>query len=78
MPANEQPWPKNHVLGIAYHDVEDRDPDQAVVAVRTERLIEQLAWLRENGYQPVTRRPDPGRPQWRSRAAAQGDPAQFR
>ena len=54
MPANEQPWPKNHVLGIAYHDVEDRDPDQAVVAVRTERLLEQLAWLRENNYKPVT------------------------
>ncbi|SEN44756.1 biofilm PGA synthesis lipoprotein PgaB [Pseudomonas sp. ok272] len=54
MPASEAPWPNNHVLGIAYHDVEDRDPDQAVVAVRTERLIEQLAWLRENGYQPVT------------------------
>ncbi|WP_065257463.1 poly-beta-1,6-N-acetyl-D-glucosamine N-deacetylase PgaB [Pseudomonas bananamidigenes] len=52
--ANEKPWPKNHVLGIAYHDVEDRDPDQAVVAVRTERMIEQLAWLRENGYRPVT------------------------
>jgi len=52
--ANEAPWPKNHVLGIAYHDVEDRDPDQALVAVRTERLIEQLAWLRENNYQPVT------------------------
>ena len=43
---NEAPWPKNHFLGIAYHDVEDRDPDQAVVAVRTERLVEQLAWLR--------------------------------
>lgn len=42
LPANEAPWPKNHVLGIAYHDVEDRDPDQAVVAVRTERMIEQL------------------------------------
>lgn len=54
MPANEKPWPKNHVLGIAYHDVEDRDPDQAVVAVRTERLLEQLAWLRENNYKPVT------------------------
>ena len=53
-PANEVPWPKNHFLGIAYHDVEDRDPDQAVVAVRTERLIEQLAWLRENGYQAVS------------------------
>ncbi|MHC8316817.1 poly-beta-1,6-N-acetyl-D-glucosamine N-deacetylase PgaB [Pseudomonas sp. LB3P31] len=52
--ANEAPWPKNHVLGIAYHDVEDRDPDQAVVAVRTERMIEQLAWLRENNYKPVT------------------------
>ncbi|VVN75835.1 poly-beta-1,6-N-acetyl-D-glucosamine N-deacetylase PgaB [Pseudomonas fluorescens] len=52
--ASETPWPKNHVLGIAYHDVDDRDPDQAVVAVRTERLIEQLAWLRENGYQPVS------------------------
>ncbi|WP_053153436.1 poly-beta-1,6-N-acetyl-D-glucosamine N-deacetylase PgaB [Pseudomonas sp. Pf153] len=52
--ANETPWPKNHVLGIAYHDVNDRDPDQALVAVRTERLIEQLAWLRENNYQPVT------------------------
>ncbi len=52
--ASEAPWPKNHFLGIAYHDVEDRDPDQAVVAVRTERLIEQLAWLRENGYQPVS------------------------
>jgi len=52
--ANEAPWPKNHVLGITYHDVEDLDPDQALVAVRTERLIEQLAWLRENNYQPVT------------------------
>src|SRR5471030_1871587 len=52
--ANETPWPKNHVLGIAYHDIEDRDPDQAVVAVRTERMIEQLAWLRENAYKPVT------------------------
>ena len=42
------------MLGIAYHDIEDRDPDQAVVAVRTERMIEQLAWLRENDYKPVT------------------------
>lgn len=54
LPHSEAPWPKNHVLGIAYHDIEDRDPDQRVVAVRTERMIEQLAWLRENGYRPVT------------------------
>ncbi|WP_339497750.1 poly-beta-1,6-N-acetyl-D-glucosamine N-deacetylase PgaB [Pseudomonas sp. EA_15y_Pfl1_P101] len=52
--ASEAPWPKNHFLGIAYHDVNDTDPDQAVVAVRTERLIDQLAWLRENGYQAVS------------------------
>jgi len=54
VPDNEAPWPKNHVLGIAYHNVDDRDPDQRVVGVRTERIIEQLAWLRENGYKPVT------------------------
>src|SRR5450830_511818 len=54
LPVNEAPWPKNHFLSLTYHDIEDRDPDQAVVAVRTERLLEQLAWLRENGYRPVT------------------------
>lgn len=54
VPVNEAPWPKNHFLSLTYHDIEDSDPDQAVVAVRTERLLEQLAWLRENGYRPVT------------------------
>lgn len=54
LPNNEAPWPKNHVLGIAYHDIEDRNPDQRVVAVRTDRMLQQLAWLRENGYKPVT------------------------
>lgn len=54
VPLNEAPWPKNHFLSLTYHDVEDRDPDQAVVAVRTDRLLEQLAWLRENHYRPVT------------------------
>ncbi|NBF06619.1 poly-beta-1,6-N-acetyl-D-glucosamine N-deacetylase PgaB [Pseudomonas sp. Fl5BN2] len=54
LPHTEAPWPKNHVLGIAYHDIADRDPDPRVVGVRTERMIQQLAWLRENGYRPVT------------------------
>lgn len=54
VPNNEAPWPKNHVLGIAYHDIQDRNPDQRVVAVRTDRLLQQLAWLRENDYRPVT------------------------
>ncbi len=50
----QQPWIKNTFLALAYHDVEDSDPDQAFVSVSTEHLVEQFAWLRENGYQPVT------------------------
>lgn len=50
----KQPWPDNKFLVLAYHDVEDSDPDQTFVSVRTDRLAEQFAWLRENGYQPVT------------------------
>ncbi|WYX19088.1 polysaccharide deacetylase family protein [Achromobacter xylosoxidans] len=41
-------------LALAYHDVEDEDPDQAFLSVRTDRLVDQLAWLRENGYQAVS------------------------
>ncbi|MGY8526086.1 poly-beta-1,6-N-acetyl-D-glucosamine N-deacetylase PgaB [Paracidovorax citrulli] len=50
----EQPWPRNHVAVLGYHDVEDGDPDQAYLSVRTDHLIAQLAWLRENGYQAVS------------------------
>lgn len=50
----ESEWPKNEFLTLAYHDVEDEDPDQTFLSVRTDRLVGQLAWLRENGYQPVT------------------------
>ena len=49
-----EPWPKNKYLALAYHDVEDTDPDQTFVSVTTERLKEQFSWLRENGYQPIT------------------------
>ena len=51
---SEQPWPRNHYLVLAYHDVEDEDPDQSFVSVRTDHLIEQFTWLRANGYRPVT------------------------
>src|SRR5690606_14692514 len=47
-------WPQNRFLALAYHDVEDSDPDQAFVSVSTEHLTQQFAWLRENGYQPIT------------------------
>src|SRR3546814_20801764 len=37
-----QPWLKNRLVAIAWHDVSDDAPDQEYVAVRTSRLIEQL------------------------------------
>ncbi|WP_336620892.1 hypothetical protein [Cupriavidus consociatus] len=53
--AAGQPWPdNNHLVVLAYHDVEDKDPDQAYLNVHTDHLIGQLAWLRENGYQAVS------------------------
>jgi biofilm PGA synthesis lipoprotein PgaB len=50
----DRPWPANHVLALAYHDVEDSDPDQRFLAVRTDQLVAQLEWLRNNGYQAVS------------------------
>ncbi|QVQ29035.1 poly-beta-1,6-N-acetyl-D-glucosamine N-deacetylase PgaB [Achromobacter deleyi] len=50
----EQPWVKGQFLALAYHDVEDENPDQGFLSVRTDRLAEQLAWLRANGYQAVS------------------------
>nr|WP_298114124.1 poly-beta-1,6-N-acetyl-D-glucosamine N-deacetylase PgaB [uncultured Pseudomonas sp.] len=52
--AGESPWPQGKVLALAYHDVEDRDADQTFMSVRTANLIEQLAWLKANGYQAVS------------------------
>src|SRR5690606_23364054 len=51
---SQQDWPMNKFLALAYHDVEDSDPDQTFVSVSTEHLVQQFAWLRENGYRPVT------------------------
>ncbi|TAL90389.1 MAG: poly-beta-1,6-N-acetyl-D-glucosamine N-deacetylase PgaB [Candidimonas sp.] len=52
--AAEQPWPSGQFLALAYHDIEDSDPDQTFVAVRTDHFVQQMAWLHENGYQPVS------------------------
>src|SRR3546814_4816267 len=52
--SSDLDWPKNKLLALAYHDVEDSNPDQTFVSVSTEHLVQQFAWLRENGYQPVT------------------------
>jgi biofilm PGA synthesis lipoprotein PgaB len=50
----ESPWPKGKVLVLAYHDVEDEVADQAFMSVRTANLVEQFAWLKANGYHPVS------------------------
>ncbi|WP_212589898.1 poly-beta-1,6-N-acetyl-D-glucosamine N-deacetylase PgaB [Bordetella genomosp. 7] len=50
----DQPWPTNQFVVLGYHDVEDSDPDQRFLSVRTDRLVQQFTWLRENGYQPVS------------------------
>ena len=39
---------------LAYHDVEDEGADQRYLSVRTSALNDQIAWLRDNGYQPVS------------------------
>src|SRR5690606_36529804 len=50
----EQPWPANHYLTLAYHAVQDNKADQTFLAVRTDQLLAQLGWLRSNGYQAVS------------------------
>lgn len=52
--AAEKPWPKNHFIVLAYHDVEDESADQRYLSVRSSALNDQFAWLRENGYHPVS------------------------
>ena len=41
-------------IALAYHNVEDSDPDQRFLGVTTDKLVTQLSWLQRNGYQPVT------------------------
>jgi biofilm PGA synthesis lipoprotein PgaB len=43
-----------HFLSLSYHNIEDDDPDQTYLGVRTDRLIAQLTWLREHGYVAVS------------------------
>lgn len=50
----EKPWPQNKYLVLAYHSVEDDQADQTFLAVRSDQLVAQLTWLRENQYTPIT------------------------
>lgn len=50
----DHPWPKNSFLVLGYHDVEDGAADQRYLSVRTSALSDQIAWLRDNGYNPIS------------------------
>lgn len=50
----ERPWPANHYMALGYHAVQDNQADQTFLAVRTDQLLSQLAWLRDNGYQAIS------------------------
>lgn len=50
----DKPWPKNHFLVLAYHEVEDDAADERYLSVRTSALNDQMAWLHNNGYKPVS------------------------
>ena len=45
--------PAPRLLALAYHNVEDADPDQSFLGITAGRLIEQFSWLKANGYTPV-------------------------
>lgn len=49
-----KPWPKNHFLVLAYHDIEDDAADQRYLTVRTSALNEQISWLLHNGYKAIS------------------------
>jgi len=50
----DKPWVHNQFISLAYHDVEDDLPDQRFLSVRTDHLIEQLAWLHAHGYTAIS------------------------
>jgi len=53
-PENETAWRENTYLVIAWHDVEDADPDQRFLSVSTAHLQQQFSWLKTAGYTPVS------------------------
>lgn len=52
--ATDKPWPKNHFIVLAYHDIEDDAADQRYLSVRTSALNEQFSWLLHNGYSAIS------------------------
>ncbi len=48
------PPPPGAFLALCYHNVEDADPDQNYDGVTTAKLVEQLAWLQDQGYKAVS------------------------
>jgi biofilm PGA synthesis lipoprotein PgaB len=53
-PSMAAPPPSGSFMALCYHNVEDSDPDQNYDGVTTSKLIEQLSWLKHEGYTAVT------------------------
>ena len=51
-PAAPAPIPA--FFALCYHNIEDKDPDQRYVGVSTGNFVEQLDWLRRNGFHAVS------------------------
>lgn len=41
-------------FALCYHDIEDHDADQHYVGVTTRHFVEQLSWLKRNGFHAVS------------------------
>ena len=41
-------------LSICWHNVEDEEPDQTYLGVTARRFVEQLGWLKANGWTAIT------------------------
>lgn len=52
--ARADEFPPRDFIALAWHNIEDHDPDQRFVGVSTDRLVAQLSWLQRNGYTPVS------------------------
>ena len=51
----ERPWQDGRsFIVICWHNLEESDPDQVYLGVASRRLVEQLTWLKANGYTAIT------------------------
>ncbi len=53
-PSASAEMPADSFISLCYHNVEDEDPDQRFDGVSSAHLVEQMSWLKHEGYHPVS------------------------